>query len=167
MKPVLDSTAGNRAMWKNKNPPFVVFFDKEIELFCPPHVLGVWQNLPFRDNVFSVVIFDPPHAKFGLNSVHMNPKGWNDPEVRDSRKIGGTFWGSLEVGWFGVFNKAQIEFARVSDRLVFKWNETSHSLEKVLFVFSEWRIQFRNQINHNKKRGKSKTWWVMLLNKGA
>ena len=27
---MLDATAGNRMMWPNKNPPHVIFMDKEI-----------------------------------------------------------------------------------------------------------------------------------------
>lgn len=160
MKPILDATAGNRALWPNKNPPNVVFMDKETRLSTPPDIFAVWQKLPFRDNVFSLVYFDPPHSKFGLNSVHMNPKGWSEPRIVEGRKIGGTWWGSLESGWYGIFHKAQKEFARVSNLLCFKWNTTSHSLEKVLRVFEEWIETHRKNHNSDLKRGKSETWWI-------
>ena len=155
MKPILDATAGNRAYRKNKNPPHTVFMDKEIGLSRPPDILGDWKNLPFRDNVFQHVEFDPPHSKFGLNSIHMNPLG-------HGQKGGGTWWGSLETGWYGVFYKAQKEFARVSDRLCFKWNTTSHALDKVLKVFEEWVEVYRKNHTSTMKRGGSETWWITM-----
>ncbi len=153
MKPILDATAGNRALWPAKNPPNVVFMDKEIGLAMAPDLFATWQKLPFRDDVFSLVFFDPPHSKFGLNSIHMNPLG-------HVAKNGGTWWSSLETGWFGVFYKAQNEFSRVSDILCFKWNTTSHSLEKVLMVFKAWVETHRKNHSSNMKRGASETWWV-------
>ena len=165
MKPILDATAGNRAMHKDKNPQNLVFMDKEMGLSTPPHLFATWQKLPFRDNVFSKVLFDPPHSKFGRNSVHNNPQGWANPRIVDGRKIGGTWWGSLETGWIGVFFKAQKEFARVSDILCFKWNTTSHSLEKVLIVFEEWIEYHRENPESRMQRGKSKTWWVTMSRK--
>ena len=165
MKPILDATAGNRVLWPNKNPPNVVFMDKETGLSTSPHLFAVWQYLPFRDNVFLLTFFDPPHSKFGKTSVHNNPKGWDNPRIVDGRKIGGTWWGSLEQGWYGVFHKAQKEFARVSEGLCFKWNTTSHPLETVLKVFEEWTEVYRKNIKSKMQRGKSKTWWITMVRK--
>ena len=161
---ILDATAGNRAMWKkNKSPPNVVFMDREVGLYINPDVFCVWQYLPFRNKVFTCVLFDPPHDKFSQSSVHMNPKGWHEPRIKNGRKIGGTFWGSLEKGWYGVFFKAQKEFARVSSRLCLKWNNTKHSLEYVLRVFEDWREIYRTEYRTRKRRGKTRTWWVTFL----
>jgi hypothetical protein len=159
----LDVTAGNRAMWPNKTPPLTVFMDREIGLVVPPTVFGDWRFLPFRAGVFETVFFDPPHSKFGLKSVHMNPKGWSVPRVVEGRKIGGSWWGSLETGWFGVFFKAQREFARVGRRLCFKWNTTSHGLDKVLTVFEAWREVYRKRHRSKMKRGSPDTWWVTFV----
>ncbi len=158
MKPILDATAGNRAYRKNKNPPHTVFMDKEMGLSRPPDIFGVWQHLPFRDDVFQHVEFDPAHSKFGRKSIHMNPLG-------HGQKGGGTWWSSLETGWIGTFFKAQKEFARVSDILCFKWNTTSHALEKVLIIFEEWIETYRKNHTSNMKRGKSETWWVTFTRK--
>jgi len=137
--------------------------DREKELAVPPHVFSVWQNLPFRDNAFSCILFDPPHDRFSLSSVHMNPKGWYNNRVEEGRRIGGTFWGSLDKSWIGIFYKAQKEFARVSDRLCLKWNDSRHPLEKVLIVFDSWKEVLRKKHFSSMKRGKTNTWWVAFV----
>jgi len=38
------------------------------EVIIQPTVLADMKKLPFRDNVFDGVIFDPPHTECGLNS---------------------------------------------------------------------------------------------------
>jgi len=160
MKPILDATAGNRAMWKNKNPPNVVFLDREKNLATPPDVIAVWQHLPFRDNSFETVLFDPPHDKFSPSSVHMDPKGWHNGRIENGRKIGGTFWGSLEKGWAGIFYSAQKEFSRISNRLCLKWNNSRHPLEIVLSLFENWVESLRKEHNSKMRRGKTQTWWI-------
>jgi len=165
MKPILDATAGNRAMWPNKKPPFVVFMDREKNLYISPDIFGDWRYLPFRDNSFSCVLYDPPHARFGYSSVHTDPKGWNEPRIENGRKIGGTYWGTLETGWAGVFYKAQKEFNRVSERLCFKWNTSQYSLERVLNLFDSWVVAMAKEYNTNMRRGKSETHWVTMVRK--
>ena len=160
---MLDATAGNRAMWPNKNPPNVIFMDKEIGLFVPPHLFCDWRYLPFRDKVFKTILFDPPHDVFSKGSVHMNPKGWNEPRLEEGRKIGGTFWGSLDKSWAGIFHKAQREFRRVASRLCLKWNDSEISLERVLLRFPDWRIIQINEYQTNMRRGNTLTWWVTFI----
>ncbi|GAH58480.1 unnamed protein product, partial [marine sediment metagenome] len=58
---ILDATAGNRMIWKNKHPPNIVFMDKRVDFNLLPDVNAVWEHSPFRDDVFDCVIFDPPH----------------------------------------------------------------------------------------------------------
>lgn len=74
---ILDSTASSRSIWYQKNNPFTVFMDKRkgkeyacseniskekhriIRIF--PDVQAQWQNIPFKNNSFDMVIWDPPH----------------------------------------------------------------------------------------------------------
>jgi hypothetical protein len=152
MTVILDATAGNRKMWEHinrKNSEHIVFFDKEKQLIYPPNVLGVWEYLPFRDKVFNCVIFDPPHTRFGKTSMY------NDPKNR--------WWGSLPKRWPSQFYKAAQEFLRVSDVLCFKWNETSHYVDKILPLFKPWKIKYMKKHESSMKRGKSTTWWVTFV----
>jgi len=138
-KMMLDATAGNRMLWHNKSPPNTVFLDRETRLRVPPDVFGCWKKLPFRDDVFDVVLFDPPHHRlFGPKSLHKIPQS-------DS--------------WFGEYlnrkdfirdvANAVKEFRRVGKRLCFKWCESSWEyLEKTT---GRWR-----------RRNENPTLWQML-----
>ena len=161
---MLDATAGNRAMWKNKTPPHTLFLDREVGLSTPPDIFAVWQKLPFRDKVFDCVLFDPPHDKFSPSSVHMNPQGWHNPRIESGHKIGGTFWGSLSKTWPADFIKASGEFLRVSKRLCLKWNDSRHDLDKVLSFFKDWSIVQIKEHFSTMRRGKTNTFWVTMIN---
>ena len=148
---ILDATAGNRMMWAHtgKKSDYVVFMDKERNLAIPPDVIATWQHLPFRDKVFDCVIFDPPHSRFGKTSIHQDTKG-----------VRGRWWGNLPRRYSSVFYKAAQEFSRVSNVLCFKWNETSHMIDKLLCLFKPWKIRYKMEYVSPMKRGKSTTWWV-------
>lgn len=70
-KTVLDATAGGKQMWlpEHKDADNVVFADRravhELEhqpgWSCDPDVRCDARDLPFADNSFSLVAFDPPH----------------------------------------------------------------------------------------------------------
>ena len=78
-KRILDVTCGSRTIWFNKQHPAAVYCDVRDEEFT-----GVWSStkndserkcivhpdiqcdftdLPFSDNTFSLVVFDPPHLR--------------------------------------------------------------------------------------------------------
>lgn len=77
VKLILDMTCGSKTIWFNKNHPSVVYCDKRYEQyasiwksgngkserFCTikPDVVCDFTNLPFDDNTFNLVVFDPPH----------------------------------------------------------------------------------------------------------
>ena len=161
MKPVLDATAGNRHIWgKNKYPDNVVFLDKEPNLRIPADVIATWDKIPYPDDYFHCIIFDPPHV-FSLSSMYNQ-----DPQARPN--------GSKKIpGWYGAFaskrqavleiHGAQKEFARLASRMCFKWNEASLSIDRILSVFTEWDINF---IVPSRSRGKKpSSYWVKLSRK--
>jgi hypothetical protein len=159
---ILDATAGNRHIWgKNKYPEGVVFFDKETNLKIPADVIGTWDKLPFPDDSFDCVIFDPPQTKAnGSSPLH------HDPKEKASGKNGGACW----WGWWDSWGQAgrdiywgQTEFARVSSRMCFKWNDSQHTLDWALSLFDKWDVQFRQPRKSNTNRSKSRTWWVKLV----
>ena len=115
---MLDATAGNRMMWKKNKFNFnALFLDKEINLKVPPNIIADNRKLPFRGDVFDCVVFDPPHF---VGSIFP----WmNDPKYRSFYSQ----WKS-KIECFSSISKSQKEFARVSSRLCFKWNDISVSL---------------------------------------
>ena len=81
-KLILDMTCGGRSIWFNKEHPNCIYFDRRDEEYeqtfgtdpserhikVHPDVLGDFRDLPFEDNTFSLVVFDPPTslAKKGI-----------------------------------------------------------------------------------------------------
>jgi len=70
-KPILDATCGGRMMWFDKHNPACLYIDRrQLEptdlcdgrLFeVSPDLLADFTHLPFADNMFHLVAFDPPH----------------------------------------------------------------------------------------------------------
>lgn len=74
-KYILDMTCGGRSIWFVKDHPNAVFFDQRVEDFAQffgsskkserhisvhPDVVGDFRHLPFPDESFHLVVFDPP-----------------------------------------------------------------------------------------------------------
>ncbi len=69
-KPILDVACGGKMFYFDKNDPRVLFCDKR-ELhttLCDgrpfeikPDIIADFTQLPFDDNTFKMVVFDPPH----------------------------------------------------------------------------------------------------------
>lgn len=75
-------------------------------------------HLPFPDDSFNLVVFDPPH----LNSA--GPKSWQAAK-----------YGKLPKEWRPLLEAGFTECFRVlaaNGTLIFKWNETHISLREVL-----------------------------------
>ena len=78
-KKILDVTCGSRTIWFNKNHPAAIYCDvrdeectgvwkstnRDSERTCivHPDVLCDFTDLPFPDNSFALVVFDPPHLR--------------------------------------------------------------------------------------------------------
>ena len=78
-KNILDACCGGRMFWFDKNHPQVVYMDNReygpeklsnrATLEVKPDVIADFRAMPFDDNSFSLVVFDPPHLfRVGKNS---------------------------------------------------------------------------------------------------
>ncbi|MCP3882905.1 MAG: class I SAM-dependent methyltransferase [Sulfitobacter sp.] len=117
-KSILDMTAGPRSMWWDKAHPSTVFLDSRIVPPQPlphqptwkgvvPDVQADFTKLPFRDDTFDLVVFDPPHAEVLENSISAMK------------------WGSLFGDWRPMIAKGLREghrVTRVGGSFVFKWH---------------------------------------------
>lgn len=139
---ILDSTCAGRHIWNDKDREDVVYADRRV---CPrgsipvrpnwsvsPDVVCDFVSLPFPDDTFDMVVFDPPHI------------------IRDTPSSGGYLrmkYGELRPGsWRGVVSDGFRECWRVlrsPGTLHFKWSEGSATLREVLSLFPE-RPLFRN-----------------------
>jgi ubiquinone/menaquinone biosynthesis C-methylase UbiE len=79
MKQILDMACGSRMFWFDKKEPHTEFVDirKHYEELETGHVIDVnpttiadFRDLPFEDNSFHLVVFDPPHL------IHAGDKSW-------------------------------------------------------------------------------------------
>lgn len=150
MKRVLDACCGSRMFWFNKQNEEVLFMDKRTQyekldtghvINVNPDVVGDFRNMPFEDNSFWHVVFDPPHLiNAGNNSWLAKKYGRLDKET-----------------WKDDLKKGFDECMRVlkpNGTLVFKWNEDQIPLKIVLDLFGQTPL-------YGNKR--AKTHWVAFM----
>lgn len=68
---ILDACCGGRMWWWDKTHPLATYMDKRVappgscdvrpNWSCEPDVLGDFRAMPFEDESFQLVVFDPPH----------------------------------------------------------------------------------------------------------
>ena len=158
---ILDATCGFKSTWFDKKNEETVFLDHRIMKPCKmpdgrnweisPDVKAKWEFLPFRDNVFMCIYFDPPHI--------LSKKTKNEKMVMKIK------YGSLDPWrWQSIIYKAVCEFMRVlkpDGILILKWNETSKSLKNLLQCFPLNPL-FGTPTQHNTR---AKTWFVVFQNR--
>lgn len=132
---VLDPCCGSRMMWLNRKNPDVVFGDCRSEtvtvtdrshgnasgirtLHIEPDVLLDFRALPYPNNSFALVSFDPPHL------VRAGPRSWLAAKYG---KLGDDWRGDLRAGFSECFRVLATDGV-----LVFKWNETQVRVGEVL-----------------------------------
>lgn len=120
---ILDMSAGNRAMWFNKNHPLAVYVDLRPEV--SPTVVADTRNLPPEiGDGYTLIVFDPPHVNFGANAAMSKTYGHHT--TSDIRSI---IEGSAKEAWR----------VSVPDALMaFKWNDHDQSFSKVLALMAPW-----------------------------
>ena len=130
---ILDACCGSRAFWFDKRHDSVVYIDnrqgeywlKDMSkpkggrwIVVGPDLVGDFTSLPFVDDAFSLVVFDPPHSLYaGKNSNTFK------------------MYGTLRTGWEDVLKQGFSECFRVlkpTGTLVFKWNEMHVPVSKII-----------------------------------
>ena len=127
-KRILDVACGSRMFYFDKYNPDVVFMDnREYEdILCDgrkleikPDVIGDFRNIPFNDNTFDMVVFDPPHLiKVGEQSWLAKKYGKLNPD---------TYEEDLKTGFSECFR-----VLKPNGTLVFKWNETDIKTSEII-----------------------------------
>lgn len=131
MTPILDMTAGSRMFWWDKHNPLVTFVDKRDEAYTfidrgrertieiKPDVVADWTHgLPFENESFSLVVFDPPHLLRAGRSSWLAKK-----------------YGVLDDTWqvdIAIGFKEAMRLLKPNGVLVFKWNDDQIKLSEVL-----------------------------------
>ena len=129
-KIILDACCGPKMMWFDKKDPRAVYMDIRRDDFIAcdgrriiisPDVIGDFRKMPFDDNSFKMVVFDPPHLKeLGQNSFTAQKYG----------KLFPTWEDDLKSGFEECMRVLQNE-----GFLIFKWNEYEISIKKIIEIF--------------------------------
>lgn len=149
MARILDACCGSRMFWFDKENPNVTYMDirqeyEELEtghvVNVNPDVVGDFRNMPFEDDAFDMVVFDPPHL------IHAGDNSWLAKK-----------YGKLDELWPEDIRQGFAECMRVlkpNGSLIFKWNEDQISLQEVLAAIGEQPL-FGNK--------RSKTHWLVFM----
>lgn len=152
MKPILDACCGGRMFWFNKKNSNAVFMDIRREthrlsngqtLEVNPDIIADFTAMPFKDETFSLVIFDPPHLKgAGLT-------GWQ-----------GKKYGTLNADWQTLLYLGFNECLRVlksNGVLIFKWNEQTIKVSAVIEALGQ------NPLFGHRTMQNNKTIWLTFM----
>lgn len=156
-RPILDPCCGSRMFYFDKHHPDVLYGDNRTgisEKLCdgrilevnPDVVLDVTQ-LPFQDDSFPLVVFDPPHLTAAGES------GWQAQK-----------YGRLPKDWKQWMTAAFSECWRVlaiNGTLVFKWYEYRVKLAEVL------ECAPCEPVFGNRRPTNSKTHWLVFFKGGS
>lgn len=126
-KIILDACCGSKMMWFDKDNSKTTFMDirKENHILCDerklvinPDIVADFRKIPFLDETFKLVVFDPPHlVKAGKDS-------WLAKK-----------YGLLSANWEEDLRQGFKECFRVLKPhgvLIFKWNEDQIKIKKIL-----------------------------------
>lgn len=130
-KLILDPCCGGRQFWFDKDNPIVLFSDfrvmqpkkvgsgKDMRIRkCLPDKVIDFREMPFQNDSFRLVVFDPPHLFLGENSFMAQSYG------RLDRK---TWREDIKKGFSECFRVLKNEGI-----LIFKWNESDILLKEIL-----------------------------------
>ena len=163
---ILDVTCGLREMWFEKEDSETVYLDwrqesisfyNDVRGKIQPTVQADNRCLPFCDNVFDMVIFDPPHLIEDPAKVH----------VRDGSLYQKMYDTLHPLTWIKDVYRASREAFRVlkvGGFLVFKWADHDRPVKRLMALFPE-RPLFGTR-SHSTKRGNS-TYWIVFRKNGS
>jgi hypothetical protein len=154
---ILDACCGGKIFWFNKEDPNVLFQDRRTvekisvglgknarDFECSPDVIADFRNMPYDDETFKLVVFDPPHftslgekSYMGIKYGILNKETWKE---------------DIKSGFEECFRVLQHQGI-----LIFKWNEHDIRLSEILKL-SPYRPLFGHP------SGKMmKTHWVTFM----
>jgi SAM-dependent methyltransferase len=157
-RPVIDVCCGSRMFWFDRDDERAVFADKRSEthvlkdssskhgsrtLNVDPDLIADFTALPFNNESFAMVVFDPPHL------IRNGKSGWLAKK-----------YGKLEGDWREDLRKGFAECFRVlkpEGTLIFKWNEQDIPVSQILALTPE------RPLIGNRCGKRSQSHWIVFL----
>ena len=148
MKTILDVCCGSRMFWFDKRNKNTIYMDNRRledtlcdgrEISVNPDIVADFRAIPFPDNQFKLVVFDPPHLKRAGKDSWLLKK-----------------YGKLNESWPQDIKLGFSECFRVLEEngtLIFKWNEDQIPLKDILRLTS-YKPLFGNK--------RAKTHWIVF-----
>ena len=137
-KKILDACCGSRMFWFDKENKDTLYIDKRNEsltskdrtcktgirqIEIKPDLVADFTNMPFADESFYLVVFDPPHLKkLGNNSWLAKKYG----KLTDNWKT------ELAAGF-----KECMRVLKPNGTLIFKWNETDIKVSEIITIVGQ------------------------------
>lgn len=158
VQPVVDVCCGSRMFWFNRQDSRAVYVDKRKEthvltdksskggsrtLTVDPDLQADFTALPFPDNSFALVVFDPPHL------IRNGRRGWLAKK-----------YGKLEGDWTEELRRGFAECFRVlrpEGTLIFKWSEHEVPVSQILALTPEKPL-FGNRCGRT-----AKSHWIVFM----
>ena len=158
-KKILDATCGSRSIWFNKRHPNALYMDNrrefctgiwksnngksERQLAIAPDIQADFTDMPFEDNTFYLVVFDPPHLKTVSETAWLCKK-----------------YGKLDEAWPQMLHDGFKECMRVlkpNGTLIFKWSEFEIPAIEV------WKAIGQKPLFGHHSGKNSKTFWGCFM----
>lgn len=142
---ILDLSAGNRAIWYDKNHPLCTYLDKRAEV--NPTIVCDTRAIPESvGKDYDLVVWDPPHMNCGPNSDMSRTYGYHTTaDILDTIARTGP-----EVH----------RVTKPNALMALKWNTHDIKLSRVYALLPQWEPLFGHLV---KNGAHSQTFWVMLL----
>jgi SAM-dependent methyltransferase len=156
--PVLDACCGSRMFWFDREDDRATFGDireeahtltdasskgGSRELIISPDILMDFRDMPFADETFHLVVFDPPHL------VRNGKGGWL---AKKYGKLGEDWRSDIAKGFSECFR-----VLRANGTLIFKWNEHEVKVSELLSLTPEKPL-FGNRCGKN-----AKSHWIVFM----
>lgn len=168
-KIVLDVACGGRMFYFDKTDQRVLFCDNRTvdtelcdgrKFTVKPDVKCDFTSLPFEDESFRLVVYDPPHLlrntgkskmadMYGSLSERATPTGYQQIK-----------YGALYADWRDMLRRGFAECFRVLEPhgvLIFKWNETDIPVKEIL------KLSPVSPLFGNRSGKASKTHWICFM----
>lgn len=124
---ILDACCGSRMFWFDKQEPHTTYMDRREEEFeihkkkinVKPDIVADFRDMPFDDETFNLVVFDPPHLLWAGQKSFMRAQ-YGQLDLLTWRL-------DLQQGFEECFR-----VLKTGGTLIFKWSDAQVNVKEIL-----------------------------------